>query len=69
MSSRSRPAEPAPTKTEVVRDRRDHVLELEYPGHRPTREVVRYDRSVVLSFVLRLQRTEGAPDSALPPIK
>jgi hypothetical protein len=53
-------ADPAPTKTEVRRDRREHVLELAYPGHRPTREIVRYDRSVVLSFVLRLQKDDGA---------
>jgi serine/threonine-protein kinase len=59
-------ADPAPTKTEVRRDRREHVLELAYPGHRPTREIVRYDRSVVLSFVLRLQKNDGAAAAETP---
>jgi hypothetical protein len=58
--------EPAPTKIEVRRDRADHVVEASLPGHRPAREVVRYDRSWVLSFVLRLQPDPTAPPAGDP---
>jgi serine/threonine protein kinase len=52
--------DPAPTKTAIKRDRFDHVIEVSAPGYRPVREIVRYDREVVLSFVLRMQKQETA---------
>jgi hypothetical protein len=53
-------ADRAPLRASVHRDRVDHVLELSYPGYRTSTEIVRYDRSVVLSLVIRLQ-AEPAP--------
>jgi hypothetical protein len=47
---------PAPTTTTVRRDRDAHVLEASAPGYRPVRQTVRYDRSVSLSFTLRLEK-------------
>jgi hypothetical protein len=59
-----------PSKIPVARDRQDHVLEVEYPGYKPARETVRFDRSVALSFVLTLEK-EGSdpilPVSGQPP--
>ena len=52
--------DPAPTKTAVKRDRIDHLIEVSAPGYRPVREMVRYDREVVLSFVLRMQKETAA---------
>jgi hypothetical protein len=49
-----------PSKIQVKRDRLDHLIEVEYPGYRPARENVRFDRSVALSFVLTLEKEDGA---------
>jgi serine/threonine protein kinase len=50
-----------PTRVEVRRDRLEHRLEIEYPGFRPAREVIRYDRSVTLSALIALQKEGGPP--------
>jgi hypothetical protein len=54
-------ADPAPTRISVRRDRLEHTIEVASPGYRAAREIVRYDQSVVLSFVLRLQKAAAAP--------
>jgi serine/threonine protein kinase len=56
----------APLRASVHRDRVDHVLEVSYPGYRTSTEIVRYDQSVVLSLVVRLQ-PEPVPQVAPAP--
>jgi eukaryotic-like serine/threonine-protein kinase len=53
--------DPTPSKIPVTRDRVDHVIEIEYPGYRPAREIVRFDRSVALSFMLTLEKEGDEP--------
>jgi hypothetical protein len=50
-----------PSKIPVTRDRVDHLIEVEYPGYRPARETVRFDRSVALSFMLTLEKNDAPP--------
>jgi hypothetical protein len=62
--------EVTPTKVPVRRDRVDHVIEIDHPGFRSARDVVRFDRSVTLSVLVSLQKQGGppiAPVSAIPP--
>jgi serine/threonine protein kinase len=61
--------DPTPTKVPIKRDRLDHVLEVALPGFRSARQIVRYDRSVALSFVIPLQKESDVliqPVSATP---
>jgi hypothetical protein len=58
-------ADRAPLRASVHRDRVDHVLEVSYPGYRTSTETIRYDQSVVLSLVVRLQ-PEPALRTAAP---
>jgi hypothetical protein len=62
--------DPTPTKIAVTRDRHEHVIEVEYPGFQSARQIVRFDRSVVLSFMITLEK-EGentiAPVSGTDP--
>jgi hypothetical protein len=46
----------SPTAISVRRDRADHVLEATRIGYLPARQTIRFDRSVVLSFRLELQK-------------
>jgi hypothetical protein len=50
-----------PLQTTVKRDRAEHVLELSAPGHRPARQVVRYDGAVVLASTVHLEKEEAQP--------
>jgi serine/threonine-protein kinase len=62
----------APTSVTVWRDRGEHVVEATHPGYQVAREKIRYDKSVSLSFVLRLQPAPpdmapaAAPEPAAP---
>jgi hypothetical protein len=56
--------DPAPARISVQRDRLDHVIEVTHAGYRPARQTVRYDKSVALSFVIRLE-----PDPAATPAR
>jgi hypothetical protein len=60
-------ARPAPVTLAVRRDRAEHVIDAKIPGYRPTRETVRYDRSVGLAFVLRLEKDPAAAPAAPDP--
>ena len=60
-------ADPAPARIPVRRDRSDHVIEVMHPGFRPERETVRYDKTVALSFVIRLQPDPAASSAAASP--
>jgi serine/threonine-protein kinase len=46
----------SPTAISVQRDRADHVLEAARAGYLPAHQTIRFDRSVVLSFRLELQK-------------
>ena len=59
--------DPTPSKIPVTRDRQDHVIEVEYPGYRPARATVRFDRSVALSFVLTLEKDGADPIAPVTP--
>ena len=50
----------APITVSVRRDRADHVIEAARVGFQPAREIVRYDKSVGLAFVLRLEKDPAA---------
>ena len=39
----------------VRRDLLEHVVEATLPGYRPARAIVRYDKTVALSFLMPLQ--------------
>ncbi len=51
----------SPTTVTVRRDLLDHVVEATLPGYRPARAIVRYDKTVALSFVMPLQAAPGPP--------
>jgi serine/threonine-protein kinase len=57
----------SPARVSVHRDRINHVLEASRPGYRSTREVIRYDRSLVLSETIRLEKQAAAPALELSP--
>ena len=70
-------AAPSPTIVSVKRDLADHILEATLPGYHQARAIARYDRSLSLSFLLRLQKDPtavvpsapsdaGAPSAASP---
>jgi hypothetical protein len=50
----------SPTIVSVRRDLADHVIEATLPGYRPARAIARYERSVSLSALLRLQQDPSA---------
>jgi serine/threonine-protein kinase len=54
----------SPTTVLIRRDLLDHVIEATLPGFQPARAIVRYDKTLALSFVMPLQAT---PTEALPP--
>jgi PEGA domain len=56
----------SPTTVTVRRDLLEHVVEATLPGYRPARAIVRYDKTVALSFVMPLQ-PEPAPPAVPPP--
>jgi serine/threonine protein kinase len=56
----------SPTKAAIRRDRFDHVLQLSKPGYKPARQIVRYDESVTLSVMVRLDKELGPTFEALP---
>jgi hypothetical protein len=57
----------SPTTVTVRRDLVEHVIEVSRPGYRPARAVVRYDKTVALSFLLPLQKDPTAvPPPAAP---
>jgi eukaryotic-like serine/threonine-protein kinase len=62
---------PSPTIVSVKRDLADHVIEATLPGYRPARAIARYEKSLGLSFLLRLQKdptaVAPAPPSPAPP--
>jgi hypothetical protein len=51
----------SPTTVTVRRDLLEHVVEATLPGYRPARAVVRYDKTVALSFVMPLQPAPTPP--------
>jgi tRNA A-37 threonylcarbamoyl transferase component Bud32 len=55
-----------PTQATVRRDRFDHVMQLSAPGHRATRQIVRYDGAVRLAVAVRLEKDLPATFEALP---
>src|SRR5450631_3104634 len=55
---------PSPTTVLIRRDLLDHVIEATLPGYDPARAIVRYDKTLALSFLMPLQ---AAPIRALPP--
>lgn len=65
-------AAPSPTVVSVKRDLADHIIEATLPGYHQARAIARYDRSVSLSFLLRLQKDpaaavpSGSTDSGAP---
>jgi len=61
-------ADRAPLRASVRRDRVDHVLEVSYPGYRTSTEIIRYDRSVVLSLLIRLQKEPSPPGPLAPTV-
>ncbi len=54
----------SPTTVLIRRDLLDHVIEATLPGFHPARAIVRYDKTLALSFLMPLQ---AAPTEALPP--
>jgi hypothetical protein len=54
----------SPTTVWIRRDLLDHVIEATLPGYRPARAIVRYDKTLALSFVMPL---EAAPAQAPAP--
>jgi serine/threonine-protein kinase len=60
-------AQPAPVTLPVRRDRAEHVIDAKAPGYLPARETVRYDRSVGLAFVVRLEKDPTAAPAAPDP--
>jgi len=45
----------SPTTVLIRRDLLEHVIEATLPGYRPARAVVRYDKTLALSFVMPLE--------------
>jgi hypothetical protein len=60
-------AAPSPTAVSVKRDLADHVIEATLPGYRPARAIARYEKSLGLSFLLRLQKDPTAVVPTAPP--
>jgi len=58
---------PAPVTLPVRRDRAEHIIDAKAPGYRPAHETVRYDRSVRLAFVLRLEKDPAAAPAVPDP--
>ncbi|HEY5089747.1 MAG TPA: hypothetical protein VIK30_07245 [Polyangia bacterium] len=60
-------AAPSPTIVSVKRDLADHIIEATLPGYHQARAIARYDRSLSLSFLLRLQKdpTVVVPSAAI----
>jgi len=56
----------SPTVTDVMRDRRDHVIETEKDGYIPSRSIVRFDQTVELAEEIRLQKVGGPRSTRLP---
>jgi hypothetical protein len=54
----------SPTTVLIRRDLLDHVIEATLPGFQPARALVRYDKTLALSFLMPLQ---AAPTEAPPP--
>ena len=53
----------SPTTVLIRRDLLDHVIEATLPGFHPARAIVRYDKTLALSFLMPLQ---AAPVEAMP---
>jgi len=53
----------SPTTVLIRRDLLDHVVEATLPGYHPARAIVRYDKTLALSFLMPLQ---AAPSPPLP---
>ena len=53
----------SPTTVLIRRDLLDHVVEATLPGYHPARAIVRYDKTLALSFLMPLQ---AAPAAQLP---
>jgi hypothetical protein len=56
----------SPTTVTVRRDLLEHVVEATLPGYRPARAIVRYDKTVALSFVMPLQAEPAPPPPPRP---
>ena len=56
----------SPTTVLIRRDLLDHVIEATLPGFHPARAIVRYDKTLALSFLMPLQ---AAPTEALASAK
>ena len=54
----------SPTTVTVRRDLLEHVVEATLPGYRPARAIVRYDKTVALSFLMPLQAEPTPPASS-----
>jgi serine/threonine-protein kinase len=57
----------SPTTVTVHRDLLEHVVEASLPGYRPARAVVRYDKTVALSFLMPLQAAPAPPPPVAAP--
>ena len=55
----------SPTTVLIRRDLLDHVIEATLPGYHPARAIVRYDKTLALSFLMPLQAAPAVP--LLPP--
>jgi hypothetical protein len=51
----------SPTTVLIRRDLLDHVIEATLPGYHPARAIVRYDKTLALSFVMPLQAAQTEP--------
>ncbi len=51
----------SPTTVTVRRDLLEHAVEAALPGYRPARAIVRYDKTVALSFLMPLQPAPAPP--------
>jgi serine/threonine protein kinase len=50
----------SPTTVLIRRDLLDHVIEATLPGYHPARAIVRYDKTLALSFVMPLEAAPAA---------
>jgi serine/threonine-protein kinase len=57
----------SPTTVTVRRDLLDHVVEATLTGYRPARAIVRYDKTVALSFLMPLQPAPAPPPPPVVP--
>jgi hypothetical protein len=53
-----------PMTVSVQRDRAEHIVDATQPGYRPARQVARYDRTVTLSVVLKMEKDPAAAPPA-----